>query len=221
MSNAWPNAQVNRAGASGSKLAPSNRPPRKAAAALRSAGLQSSIGWSASTDNVGVAGYRVFRNGNQIGTTASTSYADSGLTASTTYAYTVRAYDAAGNVSASSATLNVTTTAPSTCAVSFTIANANTTLGQNLYVVGNVAALGAWSPGAGFALTIQGSGANVPWTGTVNLPAGAAIQYKYVKWDGSTAAWESNQATTSGNRELTLPANCTGTTTRNDGSFKF
>lgn len=179
------------------------------------------VSWAASTDNVGVAGYRVFRNGNQIGTTASTSYSDAGLSASTAYAYTVRAYDAAGNVSAASATLNVTTQAPGSCAVAFTIANANTVVGQNLYVVGNVAALGNWSPGAGFALAIQGSGANVPWTGTVNLPAGAAIQYKYVKWNGSTAAWESNQATTSGNREFTVLANCSGTTTHNDGNFKF
>ncbi len=190
-----------------------------AASAITS--TSATVSWTASTDHVGVAGYRVYRNGNQIGTTASTSYADSGLTASTTYAYTVRAYDAAGNLSAASAALNVATQSPGTCAVSFTIANANTTYGQNLHVVGNVAALGGWSPGAGFALTIQGSGANVPWTGTVNLPAGAAIQYKYVKWNGSTAAWESNQSTASGNREFTLPANCSGTTTRNDGNFKF
>lgn len=77
------------------------------------------------------------------------------------------------------------------------------------------------APGAGFALTIQGSGANVPWSGTVQLPAGTAIQYKYVKWNGATATWESNQTTASGNREFTVPANCSGTVTRNDGNFKF
>jgi len=193
-------------------------------AGLAASGVTASsatLTWSASTDNVGVAGYRIYRNGNQIGSTASLNYTDSGLAASTSYAYTVRAYDAAGNVSASSAALTVTTTAPTTCQVSFTIANANTTVGQNLYVVGNVAALGAWAPGSGFALTIQGSGANVPWTGTVNLPANTAIQYKYVKWNGSTAAWESNQTTVSGNREFTTPANCASAVTRNDGSFKF
>jgi chitodextrinase len=179
------------------------------------------LSWTASTDNVGVTGYRVYRNGNQIGITTSTSYSDSGLSASTAYAYTVRAYDAAGNLSSASATLNVTTQAPGTCAIAFTIANANTSFGQNLYVVGNVSALGNWSPGAGFALTIQGSGANVPWSGTVNLPAGAAIQYKYVKWNGSTATWESNQSTTSGNREFTVPANCSDTINRNDGNFRF
>jgi alpha-amylase len=106
------------------------------------------------------------------------------------------------------------------CAVSFTIANANTSFGQNLRVVGNVAALGAWVPGSGFALTIQGSGANVPWTGTVSLPAGTAVQYKYVKWNGSTAVWESNQATASGNREMVSCASG-GSQVRNDGNFKF
>ena len=72
------------------------------------------ISWSASTDNVGVAGYKVSRDGYQIATTAQTSFVDTNLTPSTTYAYTVAAYDNAGNVSAtSSPALNVTTTAGS------------------------------------------------------------------------------------------------------------
>lgn len=105
------------------------------------------------------------------------------------------------------------------CTVSFTIANANTSFGQNLRVVGNIGGLGAWAPASGFALTIQGSGANVPWTGSINLPAGTAIQYKYVKWDGSAAVWEGNQATGSGNREFTSCAS--GSQSRSDGNFKF
>jgi alpha-amylase len=106
-----------------------------------------------------------------------------------------------------------------TCAVTFTIANANTVTGQNLYVVGNQTALGSWTPASGYALAIQGSGANVPWTGTVALPAATAIQYKYVKWNGSTAVWESNQTTTSGNREFTSCA-AGAAVARSDGSFK-
>jgi alpha-amylase len=107
----------------------------------------------------------------------------------------------------------------STCSVTFTVANANTTFGQNLYVVGNQTALGNWTPASGFALTIQGSGANVPWTGTISLPASTAMQYKYVKWNGSTAVWESNQSTSSGNREFTSCA-AGATVSRNDGNFK-
>ena len=57
------------------------------------------VTWSASTDNVGVAGYYVFRNGVQIGTTAETFYQDSGLTTATTYSYEVSAFDLGGNTS--------------------------------------------------------------------------------------------------------------------------
>jgi alpha-amylase len=106
------------------------------------------------------------------------------------------------------------------CTVTFTIANANTTMGQNLYVVGNQTALGNWTPASGYALAIQGSGANVPWTGSVALPANTAVQYKYVKWNGSTAVWESNQSTSSGNREFTTCA-AGSTQSRSDGNFKF
>lgn len=61
---------------------------------------QISLAWSRSYDNVGVAGYRLTRNGTQIMDTTSTSYVDTGLTTSTAYQYVVVAYDAAGNVSA-------------------------------------------------------------------------------------------------------------------------
>jgi chitodextrinase len=68
-----------------------------------------SLSWSPSTDNVGVAGYRVYRNGTQVGTSAGTSFTDTGLSASTQYSYTVAAYDAAGNVSAQSGAVTATT----------------------------------------------------------------------------------------------------------------
>ena len=68
------------------------------------------LSWTASTDNVGVTGYRVFRNGTQVGTPTDTSSTDSGLTAATTYSYTVAAVDAAGNVSAQSSPATSVTT---------------------------------------------------------------------------------------------------------------
>jgi hypothetical protein len=71
------------------------------------------LSWTASTDNVGVTGYQIFRNGTQVGTSTGTTFTDSGLAASTTYTYTVKATDAAGNVSAASNSLNVTTSAGS------------------------------------------------------------------------------------------------------------
>ena len=61
---------------------------------------QINLTWTASTDNVGVTGYRVYRNGSQVGTTAVASYSDTGLSEATSYSYRVAAYDAAGNTSA-------------------------------------------------------------------------------------------------------------------------
>ncbi len=75
---------------------------------------QINLSWSASTDNVGVTGYKIFRDGNQVGTSATPSYNDTGLDASTTYSYTVSAYDAAGNESAQSSAVSVTTRATPT-----------------------------------------------------------------------------------------------------------
>lgn len=65
--------------------------------------------WTASTDNVAVTGYRVYRGGSQIGTSATTSFSDTGRTGSTTYSYQVAAYDAVPNVSALTTAVNVTT----------------------------------------------------------------------------------------------------------------
>lgn len=60
------------------------------------------LGWNASTDNVGIAAYDVFRDGVKIASTASLAYADTGLTAATSYGYFVKARDAAGNLSVAS-----------------------------------------------------------------------------------------------------------------------
>jgi chitodextrinase len=73
---------------------------------------QINLTWAAATDNVGVTGYRVFRNASQIGTATNTSFSDTGLAASTTYTYAVAAFDAAGNPSAQSASVSATTPAP-------------------------------------------------------------------------------------------------------------
>ena len=70
------------------------------------------LSWSASTDNVAVTGYDVYQGAANIGTVTGTSAQISGLTASTSYTFSVRARDAAGNVSGASNTVNVTTSAP-------------------------------------------------------------------------------------------------------------
>ncbi|TAL48897.1 hypothetical protein EPN83_02980 [Patescibacteria group bacterium] len=70
---------------------------------------QIDLSWTASTDNVGVTSYRVYRDNALVANPSTTSYSDTGLTAATTYAYAVSALDAAGNESARSATSSATT----------------------------------------------------------------------------------------------------------------
>lgn len=65
--------------------------------------------WIASTDNIGIAGYTVLRNGVAVGQPVAPSFTDNGLTADTTYTYTVQARDTAGNVSAVSNSIVITT----------------------------------------------------------------------------------------------------------------
>jgi chitodextrinase len=65
------------------------------------------LAWNASTDNVSVAGYIIYRNGTEIGRSTATSFADTSVIGGTTYNYTIKAYDNAGNFSVSSNTATV------------------------------------------------------------------------------------------------------------------
>lgn len=67
------------------------------------------LSWTASTDNIGVALYLVYQGSNVIATTTSTTYAVTGLTMNSTYSFSVKAQDAAGNISGSSNVVSVTT----------------------------------------------------------------------------------------------------------------
>jgi endonuclease I/chitodextrinase len=68
------------------------------------------LSWTTATDNVGVTGYDVYRGTTLLGTVSTTTYNVTGLTTATAYTFSVKAKDAAGNVSASSNVVNVTTT---------------------------------------------------------------------------------------------------------------
>ena len=87
-------------------------PTNLAAGAL--APTQVPLSWSPSSDDQGVAGYRIFRGASQIGDVPGTSFTDTTAAPATSYAYTVKAYDGAGNVSPASEPLNVTTPAADT-----------------------------------------------------------------------------------------------------------
>jgi len=75
--------------------------------------LPASVGlsWGTSTDNVGVTGYRVYQGSTLLATVSGTTYNAIGLTCKTAHAFSVRAIDAAGNVSGTSNTLSLTTAA--------------------------------------------------------------------------------------------------------------
>jgi len=89
---------------------PPSIPGTLTAQVVSSSGI--SLNWTASTDNVGITGYYIFRNGGFITTTTTTSYQDANLAPLTTYTYTVTAWDAAGNESMPSTSVSATTLAP-------------------------------------------------------------------------------------------------------------
>jgi chitodextrinase len=83
-------------------------PASLAAKALDSSRIQ--LTWGASTDNIGVAGYRILRGSTLLGTVTGTSYTDTGLDPATAYAYQVLAFDAAGNTSPAATAGAITST---------------------------------------------------------------------------------------------------------------
>jgi chitodextrinase len=111
--NAYDNAGNNSAQSAPYVTNSSNdtTPPTIPASAHTTTVMDTSItfAWTASSDDVAVTGYKLYRNGTLINTTTSTSYTDTGLTPVTDYDYTIKAYDAASNDSAASSVLHTTT----------------------------------------------------------------------------------------------------------------
>ncbi|PRX73182.1 chitodextrinase [Cohnella sp. SGD-V74] len=145
------------------------------------------LSWTASTDNVGVAGYDVYRGGTLIGSTTganATTFTATGLTPSTSYSFTVKAKDAAGNESAASNTLNVTTdagdtqpptapanltnTAKTDTSVSLAWTASSDNVGVTGYDVYNGASIAGSTSGAGATtITLTGLSPNTSYTFTV------------------------------------------------------
>jgi endo-1,4-beta-xylanase len=128
-----------------------------------------SLAWTASTDNVGVTGYQILRapgaSGGaftQVGTSTSTSFTSSGLTANTTYRFQVRAVDAAGNTSAVSNTVTAQTQGGGTGGAC-SVASTTQTQWQTGYVIEPARVTNTSTA------TING------WTVTFTLPAGHSI----------------------------------------------
>jgi len=108
-------AQAQRAGSAAMTYSvqtpPDSTPPSAPTGLAASANQklkQIRLTWTASNDNVGVSGYRVFRNGFLAGTSSTTDWTDTTWVTGATNTYVVLAYDAAGNVSAASNSVSVT-----------------------------------------------------------------------------------------------------------------
>jgi endo-1,4-beta-xylanase len=154
-------------GGAGGDTTPPSAPANLAASGTTA--TSTNLSWTASTDNVGVTGYDVLRapgtsggTFTQVGTSTTTSFPATGLTAATSYRFQVRARDAAGNVSAVSNTVPVTTPAGGGTGGCSAIGTVQTQW-QTGYVI---------QP-----LTVTNTGTSTinSWTVTFTLPAGHAL----------------------------------------------
>lgn len=128
-----------------------------------------SLSWTASTDNVGVSNYQIFRNGAIVSSATGTTFTDTGLSPATTYSYTVRARDAAGNTSAASTAVSATTQ-PGSGGGSGCTATYRTT--------------NSWDTGfqAEVAVTNTGTTASRGWSVVLSLASGRTISNL---WNGT------------------------------------
>jgi chitinase len=111
-----------------------DRDPPSTPAGLATTVVSSSqidLAWPTAPDNVGVTGYRIFRDGVEITTVAGTSYSDRGLSPATSYSYEITAFDAAANESAKSSAV-VATTPPVTTTASLVDAHKQKTFNDGI-----------------------------------------------------------------------------------------
>ncbi len=144
------------------------------------------LSWTASTDNVGVTEYDIYKNGTYVGKVTGTSAQVTGLKAATNYSFYVKAKDAAGNVSGASNTVNVTTQSDSTGG------NCSSTVSNYPYYEGFENTLGAWTQSTAddFDWTVK-TGAT-PSTGTG--PSAAAEGSYYVYMESSSPNYSNKKA---------------------------
>ncbi|MSN27163.1 MAG: hypothetical protein GJV46_14990 [Geobacter sp.] len=137
--------------------------------------------WTASTDNVGVTGYKIYRGGVYVATATGTSYPDSGLTASTSYSYRVSAIDAAGNESSQSSSISTSTQADSVQGTQ------GTTLFKESFEDSNFSSRG-WYDNTSHGTIVTGgqSGNCLQWAwakGATSATNGASMRMKFAPTD--------------------------------------
>ena len=189
-------------------------PTGLAASNIAQTGL--ALNWNASSDNVGVTGYDVYRNGARVASVTSTSVNQSTLSCGTSYPFAVRALDGAGRTSAA-AQLTVSTAACSTTPPPTDTTPPSTPTGLGISSATRTSVSLTWNPStdnvgvAGYRLYVNGS-LNVtttqPATTVSNLSCGTAYTFAVDALDaagnnspqasvtGSTAACADTQAPT-------------------------
>jgi chitodextrinase len=165
----------------GTDTTPPSTPSAPTASSVSGIGV--TLTWVPATDNVGVAGYNIYRNAVIVSRIAAPPYHDTGLAPGLTYAYSLSAFDAQGNVSGQSPVLDVTTinTIPPTVPADLTVTA----------VTGNSVSL-SWAPstdpgGMGGYRVLRGSSAsslqiiaaNVPVTSYLDAHLAASTTYYY------------------------------------------
>ncbi|MEU4567637.1 glycoside hydrolase family 9 protein [Micromonospora sp. NPDC023956] len=164
-------------------------PGTPTASAIGPTGL--TLAWGPSTDDVGVTGYRVYRKtwpvDTLVATVPGTTYPVTGLTPATEYAFYLVAVDAAGNPSAPSPTLTVTT-APATptasCAVGYTTSDWSTGFTATVTITNTgTGTLTGWSLGFSFP---AGQQLGQAWSANATQ-SGAAVTATNLAYNGTLA----------------------------------
>jgi len=137
----------------------------------------SSVGlaWDASTDNVGVTGYDVLRDGTPVGAATGTTFTDGSVNGATTYTYTVKAHDGAGNSSGASNPVTVTTQASNRFEAE------NAVISQGIVEANHLG-----FSGTGFVNYDNVAGSSVTWT--VNAASAGSVTLRLRYSNGSTAS---------------------------------
>lgn len=152
------------------------------------------LSWTASSDNVGVSSYDVYKDNVYFASTSSTAYAVTGLNSETSYSFYVKAKDAAGNISPASNTLNITTS--------------EVIVGEDLPMVSAI------------SLTVTRSGRRYYGKSTINVSSGGAPvsnAFVSITWSGSYNGTSSGYTDASGNYTATVSVTGTSlTVTIND-----
>ncbi|MDH7446538.1 reprolysin-like metallopeptidase [Aquimarina sp. 2201CG14-23] len=146
------------------------------------------LSWNASTDNIAVTGYDVYRGNTVIATVAGTSYTATGLSPDTAYSFRVKAKDAAGNESSFSNTVNVTTDAGTP--------NTGCTGGISSfpYSEGFESGLGSWSQASGDDINWTRDANGTPSRNTGPSSATEGSYYMYIEASGNGNGYPNKRA---------------------------